>query len=68
MLKIYRKNIVVFYILTAAALIAAVFVDLKLDILLNSPENAFAVWFYNTGEIDAVTTLYLFINKLFFYV
>jgi len=50
-LKIYRKNIVVFYILTAAALIAAVFVDLKLDILLNSPENAFAVWFYNTGEI-----------------
>lgn len=50
-LKAYRKNIILFYVLTAAALIAAVFVDLKLDILLNAPENAFAVWFYNTGEI-----------------
>lgn len=51
MLKIYRKNIIAFYVLCAAALVAAAFVDLKLDILLNSPENAFAVWFYNTGEI-----------------
>lgn len=51
MLKAYKKDIIIFYILTAAALIAAVFADLKIDILLNSPENAFAVWFYNTGEI-----------------
>lgn len=51
MLKAYRKNIILFYILTAAALVAAAFVDLKLDKLLNAPENAFAVWFYNTGEI-----------------
>lgn len=51
MLKIYRKNIIAFYVLCVAALVAAAFVDLKLDILLNSPENAFAVWFYNTGEI-----------------
>lgn len=51
MLKYYRKNIILFYILCTAALISAVFADLKLDILLNAPENAFAVWFYNTGEI-----------------
>lgn len=51
MLKIYRKNIIFFYILCAAALVAAVFADLKLDIWLNAPDNAFAVWFYNTGEI-----------------
>lgn len=50
-LKIYRKNITAFYILCAGALVAAAFVDLKLDIILNAPENAFAVWFYNTGEI-----------------
>lgn len=51
MLKLYKKDIIIFYILTAVSLIAAVFADLKIDILLNSPENAFAVWFYNTGEI-----------------
>lgn len=51
MLKYYRKSIILFYILCAAALIAAVFADLKLDILLNAPENVIAVWFYNTGEI-----------------
>ena len=51
MLKYYRKSIILFYILCAAALIAAVFADLKLDILLNAPENVVAVWFYNTGEI-----------------
>lgn len=51
MLKVYRKNIIAFYALCAAALAAASFVDLKLDILLNAPDNIFAVWFYNTGEI-----------------
>lgn len=45
MLKIYRKNIIFFYILCASALAAAVFADLKLDIWLNAPESAFAVWF-----------------------
>lgn len=51
MLKDYRKNIILFYSLCTGALIAAVFADLKLDILLNDPGNAAAVWFYNTGEI-----------------
>lgn len=51
MLNIYKKEITAFYVLCAAALIAAAFIDLKLDILLNSPKNIIAVWFYNTGEI-----------------
>lgn len=51
MVKAYKNEIIIFYILSAAALIAAVFADLKIDILLNNPENPFAVWFYNTGEI-----------------
>lgn len=51
MLKQNRTNILIFYIITAATLAAAAFVDLQLDIRLNSPENPFAVWFQNTGEI-----------------
>lgn len=37
----------------AAALITASFVDLKLDMLLNNPNNAFALWFEATGEMPA---------------
>ena len=51
MLRQNRTNILIFYIITAAAFAAATFVDLKFDIRLNSPENPFAVWFQNTGEI-----------------
>lgn len=51
MLRQNRTNILIFYIITAVAFAAATFVDLQLDIRLNSPENPFAVWFQNTGEI-----------------
>lgn len=51
MLKYYKKNIILFFALCAAALIAALFVDLRLDILLNDPDNVIAVWFYNTGDV-----------------
>ena len=51
MIKQYRGGIVTFYLCAAAALIAAVFVDLKLDIILNNPHNPLAMWFCNTGEM-----------------
>ena len=50
MLKLYKKEIIFFYIISAAALITAYFVDLKLDIFLNNPKDPFAVWFCNLGE------------------
>lgn len=53
MIKKYRPYILLFYVLAAAGLIAAAFVDLKLDILLNNPENPVAIWFRNTGEIPS---------------
>lgn len=53
MIKTYKKEIILFYIASACALIAAAFVDLKLDIWLNMPENPVAVWFRNTGEIPS---------------
>ncbi len=51
MLKRYKGMILCFYILTAAALIAAVFYDLRLDIWLNNTKNLFAIWLQNTGEM-----------------
>lgn len=51
MLKKYRPFIIVFFICSAASLIAASFVDLKLDIFLNNPNNPFALWFEATGEM-----------------
>ncbi len=51
MLKKYRPYIIIFYVLSAAALITAAFVDLKLDIALNNPQNVFARWFEATGEV-----------------
>lgn len=53
MIKKFKNEIIFFYVFTALALIAALFVDLKLDIFLNNPENPFAIWFYNTGEIPS---------------
>ncbi|MBQ7687821.1 MAG: phosphatase PAP2 family protein [Clostridia bacterium] len=51
MLKKYRIPIIIFFLLAAGAMVAAYFYDLKLDIRLNDPDNAFAVWLRNTGEM-----------------
>ncbi len=51
MIHTYKKNIIGFYFVSAAALCFAVFFDLKIDIWLNNPENPVCIWFYNTGEI-----------------
>lgn len=51
MIKKYRNEIIFFYTLSACALITAAFVDLRLDIWINLPENPIAIWFRNTGEI-----------------
>lgn len=51
MIKRYKNNIIVFYTIALVSLITAAFVDLKLDIILNNPENPFAIWFRNTGEM-----------------
>ncbi len=51
MLKKYRPYIILFYALAAIALAVASFVDLKLDIALNNPQNIFARWFEATGEV-----------------
>lgn len=51
MIKSYKNNIIIFYTAAAVSLVFAAFFDLKIDIWLNNPENAFSIWFYNTGEI-----------------
>lgn len=53
MLKKYRTEIIVFYVLAAAAMVVALFFDLKIDIALNDPSNPFAVWLYRTGEFPS---------------
>lgn len=53
MTKAYKREIIFFYIAAACTLIAAAFADLKLDILINMPENPVALWFRNTGEIPS---------------
>lgn len=53
MLRTYKPYICFFYVSAAAALILAAFFDLKLDILLNAPDNMLAVWFRNTGEMPS---------------
>lgn len=50
MLKKQKCNIIAFYTITAIALITALFVDLKLDIFLNNPNDLFSIWFQWTGE------------------
>ena len=72
MLKKYRPYIIMFYAFAAIALIAAAFVDLKLDISLNNPQSAFAKWFEAMGEMPArlicvfagTMTFYLAENKI----
>jgi membrane-associated phospholipid phosphatase len=53
MLKKFRPFIILFYALAAIALVAAAFVDLKLDIALNNPQSPFARWFEAMGEMPA---------------
>ena len=53
MIKKYKNEIIFYYVFSAAALIAALFADLKLDIFLNNPENPFAIWFCNMGEMPS---------------
>jgi len=42
MLKKYKPYITIFYVRSLAVLITVAFVDLKLDISLNNPQNIFA--------------------------
>lgn len=51
--KVYKKEIIAFYICAAVSLIAASFADLKLDIFLNNPSNMIAGWFEQTGEMPS---------------
>jgi membrane-associated phospholipid phosphatase len=53
MLKKYKVNIIFFYVVAVIALVVAAIWDLQLDITLNNPDNIFAIWFRNTGEIPA---------------
>ncbi len=53
LIKKYKNYIILFYILYDAAMCAAAFLDLKLDIFLNNPTNPVAIWFCNMGEIPA---------------
>lgn len=51
MVKQYKPYILFFYAASVCALIAGAFFDLKLDIWLNDPADAFSVWLQNTGEM-----------------
>ena len=53
MIKKYKGEIIFFYLFSAAAMIVASFADLKIDILLNNPKSAFAIWFQNAGEMPS---------------
>ncbi len=66
MLKKYRAYIIVFYILFAASLITASFIDLKLDIFLNNPDDAFSIWFEAMGEMPC-RLICTFAGVLIFY-
>ena len=71
MIKKYRVYIIIFYILAAASLITASFVDLNLDKMLNDPSDGFSIWFEAMGEMPCrlictfagVTIFYLAENK-----
>lgn len=49
--KKYKNAAIFFYTAAIIALIAAAFLDLKIDIFLNNPQNPVAIWFCNTGEM-----------------
>ena len=64
--KLYKKEIIIFYICSAAALAVASFADLKIDIFLNNPKNFIASWFEQTGEMPSsllITIAMAFIMK-----
>ena len=66
LIKTYKKEIIVFYILAAVSLAVASFFDLKIDIFLNHPSNLIANWFEQTGEMPAsllITIALAFILK-----
>ena len=66
MIKKYTPYIIVFYVLAVVAMAVGSFCDLQIDIALNDPENAFAIWFRNTGEIPARLVLPLAGTVLFY--
>lgn len=53
MVKKYKNEIIIFYVLSIAMMIVASFFDLKIDQILNKPNDAFSLWFYATGEMPA---------------
>lgn len=53
MIKKYKPYIILFYTLAAASFITAAFLDLKIDIVLNNPQDIISIWFRNTGEIPS---------------
>ena len=71
MLKKFKNEIIFYYLFSAAMLITALFVDLKLDIFLNNPKHPFALWFRNMGEMPSrllpilagTVLFYLAVNK-----
>lgn len=53
LIKLYKKEIILFYLLAAVSLITASFADLKIDILLNNTASITANWFARTGDMPA---------------
>lgn len=66
MIKKYRVYIIIFYILSAASLITASFVDLNFDIFLNTPTDPFSIWFEGMGEMPS-RLICTFAGVLIFY-
>ncbi len=56
-LKNYRTEIILFYVLAAAAMAVAAVYDLKIDIALNNPKSFVANWFADTGEMPGYLLL-----------
>ena len=56
-LKTYRTEIVLFYVLAAAAMGVAAVYDLKIDIALNNTSSFTANWFADTGEMPGYLLL-----------
>lgn len=66
LLKIYKKEIIFFYILSAVSLITATFFDLQIDIFVNNTRSVIATWFEKTGEMPSsllITVALVFIVK-----
>lgn len=66
LLSLYKKEIIIFYVLSAVSLLAAAFYDLQIDTIVNNTHSVIAVWFDKTGEMPAsllITTAVAFIVK-----